>query len=307
MSSRQEPSSPLNVPIPVIPNGDVEQGYVQTAPRVYLYYRKIGSGPLLVLLHGGPGGDHQQLVDLDRLADRFTLLYYDQRGGGRSTRGLGPEQVTWQKHVEDLDAVREAFGEERLRVLGYSWGGILLQLFAVEHPDRLRRLVFVGTTLPSPEKLQEINETMTSRLSPETKDWMDRMQRFRLLDTDLEWVNSVFMRRMWIDAFVHPKHADVFDIERLNVSMRSSRYTSESLKEISDSPDFFRRLEKIKAPALAIHGTHDPVPLEGAKELVRMLPDARLLVVEESGHMPWLEAPDEFYRPVQEFLASEAK
>ena len=304
MSRNPEPSA-LNVPIPVVQEHDVEEGYVQTAPGVFIYYRRIGTGPLVVLLHGGPGGDHQQIVGLDPLRDQFTLLYYDQRGGGRSTRGMGPEQITWQKHVEDLDAVRIAFGEERLRILGYSWGGILLQLFAVEQPDRLRRLVFVGTAPPMPENFQKINETTNSRLSPETKEWMERVKELQLLDTDLDWVRAVFVRKLWVDAFVHPKHAGVFDIERMSVSALSSRYTSESLKQIPDPPEFWQRLEKVKAPALSVHGTYDPVPLEGAKELVRRLPDARLVTIEESGHMPWLESPDAFFGPVREFLASE--
>jgi pimeloyl-ACP methyl ester carboxylesterase len=267
------------VPIPVDEADGVEHGYVQTAPGVFLYYRKLGTGPLLVLLHGGPGGDHRQLTDLDRLADRSTLLYYDQRGCGRSTRGLGPEQLTWRQHVEDLDAVREAFGQQRLRVLGYSWGGFLLQLFAALHPHRVRRLVFVATSLPTQEHRQSLQATMMSRLRPETTAWMERMQRVRLLDADLEWLNSTFMRRLWVDAFVHPRHAGVFDLERLGAS-RSGKHTAASLDENEDAPDHWQRLQQVTAPAIAVHGTWDPMPLAGALELFLSLPDARIVVID---------------------------
>jgi pimeloyl-ACP methyl ester carboxylesterase len=303
MPARPGSNTPLQIPIAVAEAGGVEQGYVQTAPGVFLYYRRLGAGPLLVLLHGGPGGDHGQLTDLDRLADRSTLLFYDQRGSGRSTRGLGPGQLTWRQHVEDLDAVREAFGQQRLRVLGYSWGGILLQLFAALHPDRVRRLVFVATALPTPANLQALQATMMSRLCPETRAWMDRMQQVGLLEADLEWLHSTFMRRLWVDAFVHPRHAGVFDLERLGAA-RSGKHTSASLNELADAPDHWRRLQQVTAPALAVHGTWDPMPLAGAKELVQMLPDARLVVIEDCGHMPWLEAPAAFFDPVREFLAA---
>jgi proline-specific peptidase len=303
MSEDPGPSIPLRVPIPVVQDGRIEQGYVQSAPGVFLYYRKVGTGPQLVLLHGGPGGDHRQLLGLDRLARHATLLCYDQRGCGRSTRGLGPAQVAWPQHVADLDAVRAAFGLEQMRVLGYSWGGILLQLYAAEHPDRLQQLVFVATALPTAATMQAMQATIDARLSPATRSWMQRMQQTAMLDADLEWPNEVFVRKLWVDAFVHPRHRAVFDLEQLGAA-RSGKHTAASLESVVRDPGFRGRLARVQAPALAIHGAWDPMPLAGAQELVQALPRARLVAVDECGHMPWLEAPDRFFGPVQEFLAA---
>src|SRR5688500_14380559 len=108
-----------------------------------LFERRVGSGPLVAVLHGGPGASFDYLLPgFDALATGRTLVYYDQRGGGRSPIPR-EEPVGWRDHVADLDALRDQWGLERLTILGYSWGGLLAQLYAIEHPERVERLALV--------------------------------------------------------------------------------------------------------------------------------------------------------------------
>src|SRR2546426_8117357 len=103
---------------------------------VRLYPRRVGRGPAVVVLHGGPGAHHDYLLpQYDRLARGRTLLFYDQRGGGRSPV---PREtpVGWREHVADLDTLRERWAIDTLALLGYSWGGLLAVLYALEHPGR---------------------------------------------------------------------------------------------------------------------------------------------------------------------------
>src|SRR2546430_1930659 len=98
-----------------------------------------GAGPPVVVLHGGPGAHHDYLLpQYDRLARGRTLLYYDQRGGGRSPV---PREtpVGWREHVADLETLRERWAIDTLALLGYSWGGLLAVLYALEHPGRVAR------------------------------------------------------------------------------------------------------------------------------------------------------------------------
>jgi proline iminopeptidase len=88
-----------------------------------LYSREIGQGQPIIVLHGGPDFDHSYLVpDMDRLADSFRLIYYDQRGRGRSGDGVRPEDVTLESEIGDLDTVRRASperassGQERSKI-----------------------------------------------------------------------------------------------------------------------------------------------------------------------------------------------
>src|SRR5262245_9745479 len=113
------------------------EGYVPVQ-NAELYYREIGlstrqnSQPIIVL-HGGPDFDHTYLLpDLDRLSDSYQLIYYDQRGRGKSAGNVHPEDVTIRSEIEDLDALRAYFQLDSVAVLGHSWGGLL----AMEHATR---------------------------------------------------------------------------------------------------------------------------------------------------------------------------
>src|SRR2546422_8972283 len=111
---------------------------------VRLFPRRTGDGPPVVVLHGGPGAHHDYLLpQYDLLARRRTLLYYDQRGGGRSPVGRDTP-VGWREHVADLEALRRHWSIDRLTLLGYSWGGLLAVLYCLEHPERVDRLALVS-------------------------------------------------------------------------------------------------------------------------------------------------------------------
>src|SRR5438034_6935161 len=120
---------------------------------VRLYTRRAGDGPPVVVLHGGPGAHHDYLLpQYDRLAadggsrgarGGRALLYYDQRGGGRSPVARDTP-VGWREHVADLEALRSILGVERLTVCGYSWGGLLAVLYLLEHPAHVERLALVS-------------------------------------------------------------------------------------------------------------------------------------------------------------------
>ena len=107
---------------------DREIAVVRKVRGIELFERRIGSGPEVVVLHGGPGAQHDYLLPgFDRLAHGRTLIYYDQRGGGRSpvTRDV---PVGWREHVHDLEALRDVWGLEQLHLCGYSWGALLAML-----------------------------------------------------------------------------------------------------------------------------------------------------------------------------------
>ena len=110
-----------------------------------LYTREIGTGEPLIVLHGGPDFDHRYLLpDLDRLSDRYRLIYYDQRGRGLSADGVNPEDVTMGSEVEDLDAVRQHFQLESATLVGHSWGTVLALEYAIRHPERVSRLILMN-------------------------------------------------------------------------------------------------------------------------------------------------------------------
>jgi proline iminopeptidase len=259
--------------------------------------RRVGSGPPVVVLHGGPGASFDYLLPgFDALATGRALIYYDQRGGGRSP--IPREQmVTWQDHVADLDALRERWGESRLAILGYSWGGLLAQLYATEHPDRVERLGLVCAAPSWRAARDDFERRFAKRnLAPEVQS-----ERQRLRESDLRVRDpAAFQRRMFelsVVAYFHdPEKAR--DLTAFRVVGRVQRETWNSLGDYDLRPS----LEKLRGiPALVVHGTDDPIPLYASEETARRL-GASLTVIERSGHCPHVERPDEFVRVLDNFL-----
>jgi len=123
----------------------LDTGYVAGPDGVRLYYERIGTGgPTLIV-----PGRLFLARDLAPLARRHTLILYDMRNRGRSSRVENGSLLTLQKDVEDLEAVRRHFGVERFVPLGYSYLGFMVVLYAMEHPERVERLVQLG---PVPRK-----------------------------------------------------------------------------------------------------------------------------------------------------------
>jgi proline iminopeptidase len=127
------------------PDSSARASFVQCGAE-RLYVRDVGRGVPLMVLHGGPDFDHEYLLpDMDRLAGSFHLMYYDQRGRGRSFSGEQPDEVAMATEVDDLDRVRESFGFESIAILGHSWGGLLAMEHAIRHPARVSHLILMNT------------------------------------------------------------------------------------------------------------------------------------------------------------------
>jgi pimeloyl-ACP methyl ester carboxylesterase len=128
-------------------------GYIPTSDSVRLITGSLAAGPDTVLvLHGGPGFTMDYLIpDLAPLIEHHTVIFYDQRGSGRSTAPLDSFHISLGKHLADLEAVRAHFGIARLTILGHSWGGKLAAIYAAARPDRIARLILEAAGSPKPD------------------------------------------------------------------------------------------------------------------------------------------------------------
>src|SRR5919112_3859500 len=122
---------------------------------VGIFERRVGSGPPAVVLHGGTGAHHDYLLPgFDALARDRQLIYYDQRGGGRSPVSR-ETPVGWREHVADLEELRRQWRLEQLTLVGYSWGGLLALLYSIEHPDRVSGVALISPAPAWREARQE--------------------------------------------------------------------------------------------------------------------------------------------------------
>jgi proline iminopeptidase len=284
-----------------------------TAGGARLYVREIGEGPSIVILHGGPDfGFDYLLPELDRLAARFRLVYYDQRGRGRSVNDVRPEDVTIDSEVDDLDQLRRDLGLESIAVLGHSWGGLLAMEYAGRHPERLTHLILMNTAPGSYEDWQLFRQHLR-RIRPagdlEAMESIAQSEAFRAGDLEVE---AQYYRIHYRAAVHAPELVDLL-VPRLRLTsspeqVLAARLIDDRLYEQTwASPDYdlLPNLHRLAAPALVIHGEDDFVPVEVAAHIAEAIPGGRLAVLPRCGHFSYLEAPDAVLQHVSELFAAE--
>src|SRR6185369_13672227 len=138
-----------------------------------LYARDIGRGQPVIVLHGGPDFDCGYLLpDLDRLADAYRLIYYDQRGRGKSADHVRPDDVTLISDVEDIDRVRKFFQLKTSVLLGHSWGTVLALEYALRYPTRVSHLILMNPAPASASDYAVLRKAYLEKLGAE----MDRQR-----------------------------------------------------------------------------------------------------------------------------------
>jgi proline iminopeptidase len=248
------------------------------------------------VLHGGPGAHHDYLLpQYDRLATRRTLFYYDQRGGGRSPVARDVP-VGWREHVADLEALRIRWGFERLTLAGYSWGGLLALLYATEQPDRVERLALVSCAPAWRAARDEFERRFDARtLTPELQEARRQLRESGLRQRDPE-AHAARLFELAVAGYFHdPARA---------VSLTPFRITERTRVEVWASLgdfDLRPRLRQLRLPALVLHGDDDPIPWQTARELAECL-DAEFHLLRDCGHVPYVEAFDDFVRVMDGFL-----
>ena len=266
------------------------------ANDVRLFTRRVGDGPPVVVLHGGPGAHHDYLLpQYDRLAKARMLLYYDQRGGGRSpVERTVP--VGWQAHVEDLAALVEQWGIAPATLLGYSWGGLLALLFAVAHPTLVARLALVcpAPATAADRRRFEAAFAERSHAQPIVRA-REELQASGLRDRD----PAAYRRRLFelsVAGYFHDP-ANVKDLTPFRVTDRTQREVWDSLGDY----DLRNALRGLSIPTRVFAGRDDPIPLDAADTTAACL-DADLVVFERSGHCPHVEEPAAFVAALDVWL-----
>jgi len=263
---------------------------------VSLFERRIGSGPPVVVLHGGPGAHHDYLLPgFDTLASGRTLIYYDQRGGGRSAV---PREVAvgWREQVADLEALRQAWGLDRLTLAGYSWGGLLSLLYTTEHPDRVERLALVSPAPAWRAARAEFESRLSARtMAPALQEARATLRASGLREADPD----AYQRRVFelsVAGYFHDP-AKVSGLTPFRVTGRTQQEVWESLGDYDLRP----ALTGLRTPAIVLHGDDDPIPAESARAVADAI-GAPFHLLADCGHVPYVEALDDFRRLLDAFL-----
>ena len=275
-----------------------------------LFCREVGDGLPIIVLHGGPDFDHRYLLpDLDRLADSFRLIYYDQRGRGRSAENVRPEEVSIRSDVEDLERLRKHLRLDSVAILGHSWGGLLALEYAIRHAHNLSHLVLLS---PAPASRDDYHRWRQERRTHAAADVAELETlrsgaQYQAGDPDAV---ADYYRVHFRSTLRQAKHLD-----QVIHSLRSS-FTREGILEaravedqlmqetwLAHEYDLLPELEPIRIPTLIIHGEHDLIPAACAERIAHAIPTARFVLLKDCGHFSYLERPEQVHQEVCDFFA----
>ena len=263
---------------------------------VDLFVRTIGTGPDVVMLHGGPSATQRSLLPaLDRLATGRRLRYYDQRGCGES-RIRADVPLGWQCHVDDLKELLDCWRIEEATIVGHSWGALLALLFAIQNPARTNRMVLVTPAAITAEGRNQFLKRLARRMV----DLGIVIQQRDLLESDLRRRDPAAFRQRAFELTLAPhlkNPEQLFDIEHFQITHRVREAVWRSLGDY----DITGEISSLSIPTLVVHGRCDPIPLSSSEQIALLL-GARLEIFEDSGHMPFFEECDRFAEVVDGFL-----
>jgi proline iminopeptidase len=279
-----------------------------------LYAREVGKGAPIIVLHGGPDFDQSYLLpEMDRLSDSHRLIYYDQRGRGKSASNVRPEDVTLASDIADLEKVRQSFHLESVTLLGHSWGTVIALEYALKYPERVSHLILMNPGPASREDYLQLRKDWLEK-------WPDAMaQRKAIAETaaykegDPEAVTAYY-RIHFKPALTRPE-----DYEKLIVRMRASFSKEGVLKAraVEDrlmqdtwaSPEFdlLPKLKTLKIPTLVLSGDHEFIPAATAEHIAQVIPNARLVILKGCGHFTFMECPAETHGQIDAFFAGTSK
>jgi proline iminopeptidase len=259
--------------------------------------------PPLLILHGGPGLDHHEFGDyLDPLGERFRLVFVDQRAQGRSARDCDTHGWTLHQMARDVSAIAAELGVERYAVLGHSYGAFVALQHAVDGPGAAVATI-ISSGLPSSRWLTEVAANLATFEPVELRarvaaSW----ERETSVATEAEFAELM--------ADQLPFHfRDPLDprIEQYRASLAGTRYAPAVLRHFSGEGyggiEVQDRLRHVRQPVLVLAGRHDRIcPVAAAEAMAASLPNAELVVFENSAHTAFVEEQDRYLSVVGDFL-----
>jgi proline iminopeptidase len=293
----------------------VQEGFVD-ANGVLIYYKSVGKGTPLLVVHGGPGASHDYfLPHLLPLAKNHRVVFMDERGSGRSQRLDDVRLYTVENMVEDVEAVRRALRLGKVALVGHSYGGVLAQAYALKYPAGLSKLLLCST-FSSTKEMNRVFDRMKEKMPRELRERIDKAEKEGLFgkgkDYEKNRYSSDYMVAAWGEGYfpyLYGKRPDPnydpvasgvmsWDLYREMWGSHGEYVIDGNLASV----EYTDRLSTIRVPTLITAGDHDECDPSLSRVMHEKIPGSKLVIFPESGHMTFVDQPMMFLRTVEEFL-----
>ena len=292
-----------------------QEGYVD-ANGVMIYYKTLGKGEPLVIMHGGPGASHDYFLPyLLPLARRNRLIFLDERGSGHSQKLEDRTQYTIENMVEDIEAVRKGLNLGKINLLGHSYGGALVQAYALKYQKNLSHLI-LASTWSSSAALNELFVTMKEKMTPELRDRINKLEAAGLYGHGKPYEQSRYpvdyLIAAWGEGYFpylyqarpDPNYDPVaagnmsWDLYREMWGEHGEFVIDGNLKSV----EYTDRLNTIKVPTLIVVGDHDECDPSLSKTMQSKIGRSKLVIFPKAGHMTFVDQTTLFVTAVDGFL-----
>lgn len=297
------------------------KGFALSSDSVRLYYEKRGSGRPLLIIAGGPGDAHTYLrPSLRQLENELSVIYFDGRGRGRSTRLTDGSRYTLANDVDDVEALRKHLGLSSLAVFGHSYGGVVAGAYAAAYPERVQALILCNA-FHSAEGWQENIDNCNEHIRQSYPEVWKKLEEIGLKghSNTNDWrtlydpcIGSLYwyhpgQRKKYlkeIAALETAEDAFSLDVYYAMIGPDPDVEVGGTMKDF----DLRERLSGITAPTLVIGGREDRIStIRQAVEIQRCVPHSKLRIFEHSGHYPFFEQRKKFHKLVLGFLNKTGK
>ena len=293
----------------------IEEAFVD-AHGAMIYYKALGKGPPLVVLHGGPGASHDYFLPyLLPLARKNRILFMDERGSGRSQKLEDSTAYTVENMAEDVEALRVSLNLGSINLLGHSCGGVLAQAYALKHQEHLTHLILCST-FHSTRKMNAVFADMKKNMTPDLRRRIETMEKAGLFGRgklyEKNRYTAEYMIAAWGEGYFpylfqrrpDPNYDPVtngimaWDVYRQMWGSHGEFVIDGNLASI----DYTDQLPSIRVPTLITVGDRDECSPSLSREMHEKIPGSTLVVLPQSGHMTFADQPSLFLKAIDDFL-----
>jgi proline iminopeptidase len=267
-----------------------------------LYYKAIGEGEPILVVHGGPGLEHSYFLPyLNELAKDHKLIFFDMRGHGKSDANIDSSKIQLSYFVDDIEQLRKEFGVNDLILMAHSFGGLVAENYAIKYPKHLKAVILISPSAHDSKYTIDASSVLKQRVTQQ--DMIDRetvMSSPEFYKADPKAYEKLY--RVNFRASVYRKEV----LDSINFSFPNNyKERSNLLRKIYPENWFYSirmKLSEILCPVLIIRGEYEPLSKECYDDLHERLLHSTLVSIPECGHFPFAEAHDRFIKETTKFL-----
>ncbi|NQX98127.1 MAG: alpha/beta fold hydrolase [Flavobacteriales bacterium] len=272
------------------------------------FIKKIGEGEPLLVLHGGPGLFHNYLVPhFQELAKEYQIIFYDQRGCGKTDFPKDTSSINILTYVEDLEAIRNHLKIEKLNLIGHSWGSLLAINYTKKYPKNLNRLILISPAPSTSDYYDDTFRNMQQKRSEEdTKELVKTMMSTGFEKREKESFKKAILLGDKVNLIDQSKIEELYQPMDFTVNSSNNLMLINSLLERTYfNLNLIEGIDVISCPTIIIVGGLDNVPFASTQLLHESIENSQLEVIQKSCHYPFFESPKEFNAKINNFLAPE--